>query len=84
MFFGTSYQDQFVFAANSNHDTIVNFTSGTDHINLSAIASGDVEEWMSHHVTASGADTLITIDAADTILVKGVNLQANDFILHVT
>ncbi|MDH2351436.1 hypothetical protein QCM80_12250, partial [Bradyrhizobium sp. SSUT112] len=84
VFFGTGYQDQFVFAASSNHDTIMNFTSGQDHIDLSAIASGDVGAWMAQHVTASGTDTLITIDAADTILVKGVGLQANDFILHVT
>jgi hypothetical protein len=40
---------------------------------------------MAHHVTASGADTLITIDTADTILLKGVgSVQASDFILHVT
>ncbi|WP_240535223.1 VCBS domain-containing protein [Bradyrhizobium sp. YR681] len=84
VFFGTGYQDQFVFAANSNHDTIVNFTSGTDHIDLTALGTiGDIGAWMSQHVAASGtADTLITIDAADTILLKGVSsLQASD-ILH--
>lgn len=84
VFFGTSSQDQFVFAANSNHDTIVNFTSGTDHIDLSFLNASNTSAWMAQHVAASGTDTLITIDAADTILVKGVNLQANDFILHVT
>ncbi|WP_354103138.1 VCBS domain-containing protein [Bradyrhizobium sp. LB14.3] len=84
VFFGTGYQDQFVFATNSNHDTIVNFTSGTNHIDLSFVGVSNVSDWMAHHVAASGADTLITIDAADTILVKGVSLQTNDFILHVT
>ncbi|MCK1338241.1 VCBS domain-containing protein [Bradyrhizobium sp. 38] len=84
VFFGTVYQDQFVFATKSNHDTIVNFTSGTDHIDLSFVGTSNVSDWMAHHVAASGADTLITIDAADTILVKGVSLQTNDFILHVT
>jgi hypothetical protein len=85
VFFGTGYQDQFVFAANSNHDTIVNFTSGTDHIDLSFVEASDTPDWMVHHVTASGADTLITIDTADTILLKGVSsVQASDFILHIT
>ncbi|MDH2402709.1 FecR domain-containing protein [Bradyrhizobium sp. SSUT18] len=85
VFFGTGYQDQFVFAANSNHDTIVNFTSGTDHIDLSFVGASNVSDWMAQHVTASGADTLITIDTADTILLKGVSsVQASDFILHVT
>jgi VCBS repeat-containing protein len=83
--FGTGYQDQFVFAANSNHDTIVNFTSGQDHIDLSFVNASNVSNWMAQHVAASGADTLITIDAADTILLKGVgSVQASDFILHVT
>jgi VCBS repeat-containing protein len=84
VFFGTGYQDQFVFAANSNHDTIVNFTSGTDHIDLTALGTiSDIGAWMNQHVAASGTtDTLITFDAADTILLKGVSsLQASD-ILH--
>ena len=84
VFFGTSYQDQFVFAANSNHDTIVNFTSGTDKIDLSAVVTAaDTQDWLDHHASTSGADTLITIDASDTILLKGVaHVQASDFILH--
>lgn len=89
VFFGTVGPDQFVFAANSNHDTIVNFGSGHDHIDLSAVVTTlDVSAWMSQHVAASStnsADTLITIDAADTILLKGVtasSLHASDFIVH--
>ncbi len=89
VFFGTSYQDQFVFAANSNHDTIVNFTPHQDHIDLSAVVTtSSVSDWMSQHVAASptnSADTLITIDPADTILLKGVSvsaLHASDFIVH--
>jgi VCBS repeat-containing protein len=89
VFLGTSYQDQFVFAANSNHDTIVNFTPGQDHVNLSAVVTAsDVGAWMAQHVAASptnSADTLITIDSTDTILLKGVSassLHASDFILH--
>ena len=81
--FGTDNQDQFVFAANSNHDTIMNFTSVTDHIDLSAIASTNAPDWFANHVTTTGADSLVTIDAADTILVRGAHLAANDFILHL-
>ena len=87
--FGTGYHDQFVFAANSNHDTIVNFTPDEDHINLTAAVATDIDAaWIAGHVAASptnSADTLITIDSADTILLKGVNaanLHASDFIVH--
>jgi VCBS repeat-containing protein len=82
--FGTGYQDQFVFAANSNHDTILDFTSGTDKIDLSAVVTtSDTQAWLDPHVVASGADTLITINATDTILLKGVaQVQASDFIVH--
>nr|WP_161491317.1 LamG-like jellyroll fold domain-containing protein [Bradyrhizobium neotropicale] len=87
--FGTGYEDRFVFSANSNHDTIVNFTSGQDQIDLSAVVTTDnASAWMAQHVTASpanSADTLITIDAADTIVLKGVSvgsLHASDFVVH--
>ncbi|MDA9432658.1 hypothetical protein XH88_12900 [Bradyrhizobium sp. CCBAU 51627] len=89
VFFGTGYQEQFVFAANSSHDTIVNFTPNQDQINLSAVVTTDnVSDWMAQHVAASptnSADTVITIDSADTILLKGVtasSLHASDFIVH--
>jgi VCBS repeat-containing protein len=89
LFIGTGYQDQFVFAANSNHDTIVNFTPGQDHIDLSAVVTtSNVSGWLAQHVAASptnSADTLITIDPADTIVLKGVgvaSLHASDFIVH--
>src|SRR5438105_1169127 len=39
VFFGTGNADQFVFAAHSNHDTIMNFTHGQDHIDLSAVVA---------------------------------------------
>jgi hypothetical protein len=85
VFFGTGYQDKFVFAANFNHDTVMNFTPGQDHIDLSAIVSTGTPDWFSQHVTAgaNSADRLVTIDAADTIVLHNVaNLSANDFILH--
>jgi hypothetical protein len=75
-----------VFAANSSHDTIVNFTSGEDHIDLPAIlVTSDISSWVAQHVVASSTntDTLVTIDAADTILLKGVSsIHASDFIVH--
>jgi VCBS repeat-containing protein len=89
VFFGTGYQDQFVFAANSNHDTIMNFTPGQDQIDLSAVVTNnDVAGWMSQHVTVSPtnpSDALVSIDAADTIVLHGVSaasLTYHDFILH--
>ncbi|MBR0723314.1 VCBS domain-containing protein [Bradyrhizobium manausense] len=86
VFFGTVGSDQFVFGADSNHDTIVNFTSGEDRIDLTAVVTtSNMSDWMAQHVSASPtnpADTLITIDAADTIVLKGVtHLSATD-ILH--
>ncbi|MFK4504233.1 VCBS repeat-containing protein [Bradyrhizobium japonicum] len=87
--FGAGCQDQFVFAANSNRDTILNFTPDEDHINLTAVVTTDIDAaWIAQHVAVSPtncADTLITIDTADTILLKGVkaaNLHASDFIVH--
>ncbi|MGF6307469.1 VCBS repeat-containing protein [Bradyrhizobium sp. i1.8.4] len=90
--FGTAgYQDQFVFAPNFNHDTILNFKPGLDQIDLSAVVStGSVDTWISQHVSVSPtnpADTLITIDSADTITLRNVTpaeLGHNDFLLHVT
>ncbi|WP_407150120.1 VCBS domain-containing protein [Bradyrhizobium sp. ORS 86] len=89
--FGTpGHQDQFVFAPNFNHDTIMNFTPGQDHIDLSAVVStADAATWFNQHVAVSptnSADTLITIDAADTITLHGVakaSLSQNDFLLHI-
>ncbi|MCC8978825.1 VCBS domain-containing protein [Bradyrhizobium acaciae] len=90
--FGTAgYQDQFVFAANFSHDTIMNFKPGLDHIDLTAVVStSSVDTWISQHVAQSptnAADTLITIDSADTITLRNVTpseLGHNDFLLHVT
>jgi hypothetical protein len=84
--FGTGHQDQFVFLASSKHDTIVDFTAGTDHIDLSALStvdSGNIAGFLSTHMTTVGGDTLITLDTNDTILVRNVaSLQASDFIVH--
>jgi hypothetical protein len=68
----------------------MNFTPGQDHIDLSAVVStSNAATWFSQHVAAAtnSADTLITVDAADSIVLHNVsvaNLTANDFILHST
>jgi VCBS repeat-containing protein len=83
--FGTGYQDQFVFAANSNHDVILNFMHDEDQINLTAVVATDIDAaWITQNTSStSSGDTLITINASDTILLKGVaHVQASDFIVH--
>jgi VCBS repeat-containing protein len=87
--FGTGYQDQFVFTANSSHDTIVGFTPGTDHIDLTAlssiVSSATISSFMTTNVTTQGSDILITLDGADTITLRSLlpgSLQAGDFIVH--
>ncbi|MGY4166307.1 VCBS domain-containing protein [Bradyrhizobium sp. USDA 4529] len=89
VFFGSGYQDKFVFAPNFNHDTILNFTPGEDQIDLSTVVSiSTFSTWFDQHVAISptnSADTLITIDSADTITLHNVakaSLSQNDFIIH--
>ncbi|MFB9263197.1 VCBS domain-containing protein [Bradyrhizobium erythrophlei] len=88
VFFATGFQDKFVFAPNFNHDAIIGFQSGQDQIDLSAVVStSDLATWFSTHVAPSptnSADTLITIDSADTIAVRNATLTKNDFIVHIT
>jgi hypothetical protein len=91
--FGNGGNDTFVFNAAIGHDTIGDFMTGNDqhdHIELNfsvPFSSGNeslFQSWASSHVVQQGADTLITFDAADTILLKNVNLanlHASDFIL---
>ena len=88
--FGTGYQDEFVFTANSSHDTIIDFTHGIDHIDLSALSSivnsASINSFLTNNVTALGInDTLITLDNNDTITLRNVassSLLASDFIVH--
>ncbi|GKQ51418.1 VCBS domain-containing protein [Bradyrhizobium sp. Ce-3] len=91
VFFGSGYQDKFVFAPNFNHDTILNFTPGQDQIDLSTVTSASTfSSWFDQYVATSptnSADTLITIDSADTITLHNVSkasLSQNDFIIHYT
>jgi Tol biopolymer transport system component/Ca2+-binding RTX toxin-like protein len=86
---GGSASDQFVFAAGFGKDIITDFESGHDKIDLFAVVStNDVDGWIHDHVTASptnAADTLITIDASNTITLHNVlaaSLHAGDLIVH--
>lgn len=90
VFFATAYQDTFVFAPGSNHDTITGFTAGTDKIDLHLLSSPDtstIASWLlSTAVETIGSDTLLHLNGTtDTLLLKGVaaqTLNASDFILH--
>ena len=92
VFFGNGGHDTFVFNASLGHDTIGDFMTGQDHIELTFTApfvAGDetsFQNWAasSSHVVQQGNDTLITFDSADSILLKNVNtasLHVSDFIL---
>ena len=88
---GLGGADNFVFTAGSGRDTIYDFQTNLDHIDLSAVVTAnDLEAWMSDHVTASptgASDTLITLGAGNTILLHNVaytSLSASDFIVHNT
>jgi VCBS repeat-containing protein len=85
VFIGSDVAEQFVFAAHSGNDTIVNFTAGGDKIDLSStVTTNDLDGWISQHATGKGSDTLITIDSQDSILLKNVavtSLHASDFIV---
>ena len=85
--------DQFIFRTGTGHDTINDFSSAAaDKIDLTAIgpvSQSNFGTWYGSHASASGADTLIDLDATpagvNTILVKGIavtGLGYSDFILH--
>ncbi len=73
--------DKFVFAPPNGHDTVNDFETGKDHIELDGYGFGNFNDIASKiQYTTDGA--LIIFDANDSILVVGVNhLSASDFIL---
>ena len=89
IFIGSSAVDNFVFAAHLGNDTITNFQRGVDHIDLSAVVTTNhLTDWIHQHVSQSRfdpSDTLIIIDAHDTITLHNVlasSLTVSDFIVH--
>ncbi|WP_425993874.1 VCBS domain-containing protein [Afipia sp. DC4300-2b1] len=83
---GLTGKDNFVFAQVSGHDTIMDFTSGTDKIDFRALSGMNANALTTLLATAdhTGGDTLLHINGTtDTLLLKGVAaLNASDFILH--
>jgi Laminin G domain len=83
--------DQFVFKPTMNvsnpvQHTITDFNANLDTIDLRQFGSGiSPSDLLAHHATQQGADTLLTIDSADSILLKNVqtaSLHTSDFIVH--
>ena len=81
--------DSFVFDKAFGKDTITGFVAagaGHDTIDFSTAAFGSFAAVKSHMVQ-SGANVVITLDAADTITLKGVtlaSLSAADFSFHAS
>jgi Tol biopolymer transport system component len=90
---GGASADQFVFTANTGHDTITDFTPGQDRIDLfddlpfDAGSAASFDAWITNEnaVEQLASGTLIHLDAGDSILLSNVSrdsLRMNDFILH--
>ncbi|WP_212365878.1 cadherin-like domain-containing protein [Bradyrhizobium jicamae] len=97
VFFGGGGNDTFVFSANNGHDTIGDFNTSEDKIDLGYSVPSDptntavFNNWLNSVATTVGNDTLIDLDPigsnahANTVLLKNVyvgNLQASDFVVH--
>ncbi|TKT73300.1 hypothetical protein YH63_018775 [Afipia massiliensis] len=85
----TTGRDNFVFAPASGQDTIMDFSVGSDKIDLKALSGMTASALTTllssaDHVGAGGADLLLHFNGnTDTLLLKGVaTLNASDFILH--
>jgi Ca2+-binding RTX toxin-like protein len=78
---GVGGSDTFVFSVNFGQDVITDFTAGSDILEFRNGIFVDVAAALGA-ATASGDDTLITIDADNSLLLKNVslsNLQVGDF-----
>ncbi|MBB5050075.1 VCBS repeat-containing protein [Afipia massiliensis] len=85
----TAGRDNFVFAPASGQDTIMDFSIGSDKIDLKALSGMTASALTTllstaEHVGTGGADLLLHLNGnTDTVLLKGVTaLNASDFILH--
>jgi VCBS repeat-containing protein len=95
---GGGGNDTFVFDPHIGQQTIVDFQSGADKVDItqiSGVTAVNLVSWLNGgdglvaHATQVGNDTLIDLDqtphGTDTILVKNVasnNLHVSDFIVH--
>jgi Ca2+-binding RTX toxin-like protein len=81
---GGSGADTFVFHDGDGVDTVNGFTHGTDMIEMDGYGIPDFAT-LETHISQSGPDTVIDIDANDIITLKGVTmttLTASDFVFH--
>lgn len=79
---GGAGDDIFVFRGGFGHDTITDFTAGAGTIDVIDTDAFDDFASVLAAATQVGADTLITLDAANSILLKNVvasNLHQDDF-----
>jgi Ca2+-binding RTX toxin-like protein len=89
---GGAGSDNFVFRLSSGNDTVTDFTNGQDRIDIHDYTtftqdpSSSFAAWIaSASVEQQGANTLIHLDANNSILLSNVakaSLAMNDFILH--
>ena len=78
---GGAGNDMFVFRAGLGQDTVTDFTPGQDVLDIRDGIFADAAAALAA-ATASGNNTLITIDANNSILLQNValaNLHASDF-----
>jgi serralysin len=80
-FFGGGGADAFVFAPPNGHDTIGDFETGRDLIDLTAFAAADIHDFSDLTIDATSGDSVIQFDVGNDITVAGVTqLRASDFL----
>ncbi len=73
---GEQGSDVFVFATGDGIDTVVDFTAGTDRIDLSAVAAiADLADLDANHAIQDGCDLSIEGAGGDRIVLIGVALD---------
>ncbi|MGY3496334.1 calcium-binding protein [Bradyrhizobium sp. USDA 4502] len=72
---GGAGNDTFVFRAGLGQDTVTDFTPGQDALQFRDGLFADAASALAS-ATASGSDTLITIDPDDSVLLKNVNVAS--------
>ena len=79
-FFGGTGADAFVFGPPTGHDTVLDFESGRDRIDLTAFASADIHGFSDLTIDTVNGDSIIRFDPNNDITVKSVAaLKASDF-----
>lgn len=80
-FFGGRGADAFTFAPPNGHDTISDFDSGRDLIDLTAFASADIHDFSDLTIDTTNGDSVIRFDTDNDVTVVGVaHLKAADFL----